>query len=252
MRRKRTRGGSLRSLTLATCTPPGCLRDTTLAPGLTALDPRLPDHLAAASPIAVAWRRLDRTLEAMGRRKNRPGQRIFRKLSRQQKPKYLWIGCADSRVPANEMVGLLPGELFVHRNVANVVSLNDPNCLSVIQYAVDILQVWHIIVCGHYGCGGVQAVLDDVSLGLCDQWLKHVRDVYQKHREELSQLKRVLLANRLCELNVIEQVNHVAETGILRNAWERQQRVSVHGWVYSIDDGFLRDLWISIERPGSL
>jgi carbonic anhydrase len=172
----------------------------------------------------------------------------FQRLSRQQKPQYLWIGCADSRVPANEIVGLLPGELFVHRNVSNVVALNDPNCLSVIQYAVDVLQVRHIIVCGHFGCGGVEAALENRSLGLSDQWLKYVRDVRDKHREQLGALKKVMRWNRLCELNVIEQVLHVAQTSIVRDAWSRQQRVIVHGWIYAIDDGLLRDLGISITR----
>ena len=133
---------------------------------------------------------------------------FFQRLSRQQSPKYLWIGCADSRVPANEIVGLLPGELFVHRNVSNVVSLDDPNCLSVIQYAVDVLRVRHIIVCGHFGCGGVEAALEDRSLGLSDQWIKYVRDVRDKHREQLEGLKKTIRFNRLCELNVIEQVLH--------------------------------------------
>jgi carbonic anhydrase len=174
---------------------------------------------------------------------------FFQKLSRQQKPQYLWIGCADSRVPANEIVGLLPGELFVHRNVSNVVVLDDTNCLSVIQYAVDVLQVRHIIVCGHFGCGGVEAALEDRSLGLIDRWLKHVRDVRDKHREQLGALKGILRFNRLCELNVIEQVLHVAQTAIVRDAWSRQQKLSIHGWVYAIDDGLLRDLGISITRP---
>src|ERR1700694_4138950 len=137
---------------------------------------------------------------------------FFARLSRQQRPKYLWIGCADSRVPANEIVWLLPGELFVHRNVSNVVALDYANCLSVIQYAVDVLQVRHIIVCGHFGCGGVEAALEDRSLGLSDQWLKYVRNVRDKHREQLGALKKVIRGDRLCELNVIEQVLHVAQT----------------------------------------
>lgn len=174
---------------------------------------------------------------------------FFQKLSHQQAPKYLWIGCADSRVPANQIVGLLPGELFVHRNVSNVVNLDDPNCLSVIQYAVDVLHVRHIIVCGHYGCGGVEAALEDRSLGLADQWLKHVRNVRDKHHQQLSSLKKVLQWNRLCELNVIEQVLHVSQTSILLDAWARQQKVSIHGWIYAISNGLLRDLDISITRP---
>ena len=174
---------------------------------------------------------------------------FFQKLSRQQTPKYLWIGCADSRVPANEIVGLLPGELFVHRNVSNVVSVDDPNCLSVIQYAVDVLHVLHIIVCGHLGCGGVEAALEDRSLGLSDQWLKYVRNVRDKHWEQLSALKKVIRFNRLCELNVIEQVLNVSRTNVARDAWARQQRISIHGWIYAIDNGLLRDLRISITRP---
>ncbi len=172
---------------------------------------------------------------------------FFQKLARQQTPKYLWIGCADSRVPANEIIGLLPGELFVHRNISNVVALNDPNCLSVIQYAVDVLQVRHIIVCGHYGCGGVEAALEDRKLGLADEWIKHVQNVRDKHSEELSSLKKVIKFNRLCELNVIEQVHHVAETSIVLDAWARQQRVSIHGWIYAIENGLLRDLGITLR-----
>jgi len=175
---------------------------------------------------------------------------FFQRLARQQTPKYLWIGCADSRVPANEIVGLLPGELFVHRNVSNVVALDDPNCLSVIQYAVDVLQVRHIIVCGHFGCGGVEAALEDRSLGLCDQWLRYVRDIRDKHREQLGALRKVIRCNRLCELNVIEQVLNVAQTSSVRDAWSRQQRISVHGWIYAIDNGLLRDLGVSLTRSG--
>ena len=175
---------------------------------------------------------------------------FFQRLSGQQTPKYLWIGCADSRVPANEIVGLLPGELFVHRNISNVVAHNDRNCLSVIQYAVDVLQVRHIIVCGHFGCGGVEAALEDRSLGLCDQWLRHVRDIRDKHREQLGALRKVIRCNRLCELNVIEQVLNVAQTSSVRDAWSRQQRISVHGWIYAIDNGLLRDLGVSLTRSG--
>ena len=146
---------------------------------------------------------------------------FFEKLAQQQSPKYLWIGCADSRVPANQIVGLLPGELFVHRNISNVVALDDPNCLSVIQYAVEILRVEHIIVCGHLGCGGVQAVLENRTLGLSDQWLKHVHDVRNKHRMRLDRLESVSRFDRLCELNVIEQAMNVARTSIVRQAWSR-------------------------------
>jgi carbonic anhydrase len=174
---------------------------------------------------------------------------FFQRLSHQQTPKYLWIGCADSRVPANEIVGLMPGELFVHRNISNVVALDDPNCLSVIQYAVDVLQVRHIIVCGHFGCGGVETVLEGRSLGLSDRWLKYVHDVMDKHQEQLSGLKKVIRFNRLCALNVIEQVLHVSETDIVRDAWARQQRLSIHGWIYAIDNGLLQDLSMTMSRP---
>jgi carbonic anhydrase len=177
----------------------------------------------------------------------RPG--FFEELSQQQTPQYLWIGCADSRVPANEIVGLLPGELFVHRNVSNVVALDDPNCLSVIQYAVDVLHVRHIIVCGHYGCGGVQAALEDRSFGLSDLWIEHVCRIREKYREELNDLPEKSRFKRLCELNVIEQVSNVAQTGILRHAWARQQRVSIHGWIYAIENGLLRDLNVLVTGP---
>jgi len=174
---------------------------------------------------------------------------FFQRLSRQQTPRYLWIGCSDSRVPANEIVGLLPGELFVHRNISNVVAPDDMNCLSVIQYAVDVLRVRHIIVCGHFGCGGVEAALEDRRLGLADQWLKHVRQVRDKHREQLAALKKVIRFNRLCELNVIEQVVQIAQTKIVGDAWARQQSISIHGWIYAIENGLLRDLRICITRP---
>jgi carbonic anhydrase len=174
---------------------------------------------------------------------------FFKKLSRQQSPKYLWIGCADSRVPANEIVGLMPGELFVHRNVSNVVSLDDSNCLSVVQYAVDVLHVEHIIVCGHFGCGGVEAAMENRRLGLSDQWLKHVQDVRDKHREQLGALQGAERWNRLCELNVIEQVINVTRTSIVRGAWARQQALSIHGWIYSVANGLLRDLNVSIAGP---
>ena len=177
---------------------------------------------------------------------------FFQKLSHLQQPQYLWIGCADSRVPANEIVGLLPGELFVHRNISNVVAANDVNCLSVLQYAVDVLQVRHVIVCGHYGCGGVEATLQDRKFGLADQWLKNVHDVRIKHWEQLAEMKKVLQFRRLCELNVIEQVLHVTQTSIIRDAWQRQQRVSVHGWIYGIENGLLQDLSLCISHPGEV
>ena len=173
---------------------------------------------------------------------------FFQRLSHLQQPQYLWIGCADSRVPANEIVGLLPGELFVHRNISNVVAANDTNCLSVLQYAVDVLQVRHVIVCGHYGCGGIEATLEDRKLGLADQWLKNVREVRTKHWDQLSGMKKDLQSRRLCELNVIEQVLHVTQTGIVQDAWERKQQISVHGWIYGVENGLLRDLGLCISH----
>ena len=170
---------------------------------------------------------------------------FFATLSRQQSPAYLWIGCSDSRVPANEIVGLLPGELFVHRNVANVVVHTDLNCLSVMQYAVDALQVGHIIVCGHYGCGGVQAALRGDKLGLIDNWLRHVQDVGNKHRAQLDKIADpARRLDRMCELNVIEQTMNVSQTTIVRDAWARGQTLTVHGWIYDLQDGLLRDLGI--------
>jgi len=183
------------------------------------------------------------------RRMTRQNRRFFTNLARQQKPKYLWIGCADSRVPANEIVGLLPGEIFVHRNVANLVIHTDINCLSVLQYAVEILEVEHVIVCGHYGCGGIEAAVEDQRHGLIDNWLRHVRDVYQRHAAELDrETDRKTLLKRLCELNIQEQVLNVANTTTLQDAWGRSQGISVHGWVYDIRDGLLRDLGVSISK----
>jgi carbonic anhydrase len=170
---------------------------------------------------------------------------FFLRLSRQQTPAYLWIGCSDSRVPANEIVGLLPGELFVHRNIANLVVHTDLNCLSVMQFAVEILKVRHIIVCGHYGCSGVQAALRRDRLGLSDNWLRHVEDVRQKHLQRLPGLESEA-ADRLCELNVIEQVVNVCQTTIARDAWERGEELAVHGWIYSLKDGLLRDLNMTV------
>jgi carbonic anhydrase len=166
---------------------------------------------------------------------------FFSKLSRQQFPEYLWIGCSDSRVPSNQIVGLLPGELFVHRNLANLVVHTDLNCLSVMQFAVDILKVRHIIVCGHYGCSGVQAALKSDRIGLSDNWLRHVQDVRQKFATVLAKAGRDA-SDRLCELNVIEQVANLSQTTIARDAWERGQSLTVHGWVYGIQDGLLKDL----------
>lgn len=168
---------------------------------------------------------------------------FFATLSKQQAPEYLWIGCSDSRVPANEIVGLLPGELFVHRNVANVVIHTDLNCLSVMQFAVDYLKVKHIMVTGHYGCGGVKAAMEDRQLGIVDYWIRNIRDVYYKNQDLMDLItdeKQRL--DHLCELNVIEQVAHVAQTNIVQNAWKRGQELSIHGWIYGIHDGIIRDL----------
>jgi carbonic anhydrase len=174
---------------------------------------------------------------------------FFAKLSRQQTPDYLWIGCSDSRVPANEIVGLLPGELFVHRNVANLVAHTDLNCLSVMQFAVEVLQVKHIIVCGHYGCGGIKAALNGDRLGLIDNWLRHVQDVRQKHSSLLSMISDASKrSDKLCELNVIEQVSNVCQTTVVKEAWARGQKLDVHGWIYAIRDGLLRDLNITMAK----
>jgi carbonic anhydrase len=178
---------------------------------------------------------------------------FFLKLSSQQSPDYLWIGCSDSRVPANQIVGLLPGELFVHRNVANVVVHTDLNCLSTIQFAVDVLKVKHIIVCGHYGCGGVRAALRGDRLGLIDNWLDHIQDVRQKHETRLIKINEETQQwDRLCELNVIEQVMNVCRTTIVRDAWSRGQQLAIHGWIYKVQDGLLRDLNICITRPDEI
>jgi carbonic anhydrase len=176
---------------------------------------------------------------------------FFAELARQQSPEYLWIGCADSRVPANEIVGLLPGELFVHRNVANVVVHTDLNCLSVMQFAVEVLKVKHIIVCGHYGCSGVNAALHRDRIGLADNWLQHVQDVRHKHERRLECVSGDGSArcDRLCELNVVEQVGNVSRTTIVRDAWLRGQELAVHGWIYGIKDGLLRDLDCTITSP---
>jgi carbonic anhydrase len=168
---------------------------------------------------------------------------FFLKLSQQQSPGYLWIGCADSRVPANEIVGLSPGELFVHRNIANLVIHTDLNCLSVLQFAVEVLKVRHIIVCGHYGCSGVLAALRGDRIGLSDNWLRHVQDVRQKHEKRLAAAgDEASAADRLCELNVIEQAANVCQTTIVRDGWQRGQELHVHGWIYGLRDGLLRDL----------
>ena len=168
---------------------------------------------------------------------------FFLKLSKQQNPEYLWIGCSDSRVPSNQIVGMLPGEIFVHRNIANIVVPSDLNCLSVIQYAVEVLKIKHIIVCGHYGCGGIKAAMENKEHGLIDNWLKHIKDVYRTHRAEVDTLQdETEKLNAMCELNVVEQVANVCNTTIVRNAWKSGQELSVHGWIYSIENGILQDL----------
>jgi len=178
---------------------------------------------------------------------------FFQRLVAQQNPKYLWIGCSDSRVPANEIVDLLPGELFVHRNVANVVVHTDLNCLSVLQYAVDVLHVEHVIVVGHYGCGGVRAALQGRPLGLIDNWLRHVQDVAERHAGFLGGLPdEETTVDRLCELNVIEQVHHVARTTIVHDAWARGQALTLHAWVYGIADGLVNDLGMEADSPDKL
>lgn len=175
---------------------------------------------------------------------------FFRELSAQQAPAHLWIGCSDSRVPANEIVGLMPGELFVHRNVANLVMHTDLNCLSVLQYAIEVLRVRHVIVCGHYGCGGVRAALDGAKLGLIDNWLRDVQDIRAKYARHLDGLgDGPARADRLCELNVLEQAAHVCETTIVQDAWARGQALSVHGWIYGLHDGLLRHLQFCVTAP---
>ncbi len=178
---------------------------------------------------------------------------FFARLAGQQAPEYLWIGCSDSRVPANQIVGLLPGDVFVHRNVANVVVHADLNCLSVLHFAVDVLKVKHVIVCGHYGCGGIGAVLRRERHGLVDDWLRHVRDVARKHAARLAAIEDETERHaRLCELNVIEQVVNVSQTAVVRDAWERGHSLALHGWIYGIHDGLLRDLRISGERADEI
>jgi len=178
---------------------------------------------------------------------------FFHALAKQQNPRYLWIGCSDSRVPATQLVGLQPGEMFVHRNVANMVIHTDFNCLSVMQFAVDVLGVSHIIVCGHYGCGGVQAAMQNLQLGLIDNWLRHVQDVMHNHAPLLAKIAdETERLNKLCELNVIEQVLNVSRTTVLQNAWGRGQELAVHGWIYGIRDGLLRDLNICITNQNEL
>ena len=177
---------------------------------------------------------------------------FFQKLAQQQTPQFLWIGCADSRVPANEIMGLLPGEVFVHRNVANLVVHTDMNCLSVLQYAVDVLKVKHVLVTGHYGCGGVKAALEDQEFGLIDNWLRHIKDIYRLYEAEFEGLDTQQRFDQLCELNVVEQVANVCHTTIIQNAWKRGQDVSVHGFIFSIEDGILRDLGVHFNAVNQL
>ena len=178
---------------------------------------------------------------------------FFSKLTNQQTPRYLWIGCADSRVPCTQLVDVLPGDMFVHRNVANLVIHTDFNCLSVMQYAIDVLKVEHIIVCGHYRCGGVQAALQQQSFGLVDNWLRHIQDIIVKHQRYLdtfpTEQERL---DKLCELNVMEQVFNVCENTLVRNAWQRGQKLSVHGWIYGVEDGLLRDLALSLSSTAEM
>ncbi|HOY01505.1 carbonate dehydratase [Zoogloea sp.] len=190
----------------------------------------------------LAWSRKMRQVD--------PG--FFEKLSTLQNPEYLWIGCSDSRVPANEIIGLLPGEVFVHRNVANVVVHTDLNCLSVIQFAVDVLKVKHIMVVGHYGCGGVKAALKRERVGLVDLWLRHVQDVHVKHLDRVELLPPEMRHDRLCELNALEQVVNVCQTIVVQDAWKRGQPLTVHGWVYGLKDGLIRDLGINVSRREDL
>lgn len=178
---------------------------------------------------------------------------FFERLANQQNPQFLWIGCSDSRVPANQIVGLDPGEVFVHRNIANVVVHSDFNCLSVLEFAIEVLKVKHVIVCGHYGCGGVKAAADNHHLGLIDNWLRHIRDVRQKHEAILSRITdESARSDRLCELNVVEQVRNVCHTSVVQEAWERGQELSVHGWIYAVHDGLIRDLDVTTTNQADI
>ena len=183
-------------------------------------------------------------------REEDPG--FFERLSRQQAPQYLWIGCSDSRVPANQIMGLAPGEVFVHRNIANVMVHTDLNCMSVIQFAVDVLEVRHILVVGHYGCGGVHAALHGQRVGLADNWIRHVGDVAQKHGTLLEAIPQDRRDDALCELNAIEQAENVCLTTVIRDAWARGQKLAVHGWVYSLADGVVRELGMDVDSPEAL
>ncbi|MDB6073753.1 MAG: carbonate dehydratase [Verrucomicrobiaceae bacterium] len=203
----------------------------------------------AANPLAS----LIANNKAWSEKRRAADPEFFSRLTRQQAPEYLWIGCADSRVPANEIVDLAPGELFVHRNVANVVVHTDLNCLSVLQYAVDVLKVKHVMVVGHYGCGGVAAALNNLKLGLINNWLRHVQDVSQKHATLLNEVPSgSARVNRLCELNVIEQVVNVCQTTVLESAWERGQDITVHGWIYGLNNGLVHDLDVDIADTDTI
>ena len=182
--------------------------------------------------------------------RDRPG--FFTSLESQQNPKYMWIGCSDSRVPANQITGLEPGEVFVHRNVANVVVPSDLNCLSTIQFAVDQLKIQHLMVVGHYGCGGVKAALNNIRVGLADNWLRHIKDVRDRHQAILEVVAAEARLDMLCELNVIEQVMNVAHTNVMQDAWARGQKVALHGWVYGLKDGLLQDLHITLDSEDGM
>ncbi len=178
---------------------------------------------------------------------------FFSKLSNQQAPEYLWIGCSDSRVPANQIVNLLPGEVFVHRNIANLVIHTDLNCLSVIQYAVEVLKIKHVIICGHYDCGGVKAAMEPYEHGLIDNWLSHIRDTHRIYKSQINGLKtKKEQLDRMCELNVIEQVNNICQTTVVQNAWKEKQDLTIHGWIYGIEDGILQDLNVCITGPDDI
>jgi carbonic anhydrase len=178
---------------------------------------------------------------------------FFARLSKQQNPEYLWIGCSDSRVPANEIVDILPGEMFVHRNIANLVIHTDINCLSVIQYAVDVLKVKHIIICGHYGCGGIKAAMDNCEHGLIDNWLRNIKDVYRYHQDQIDLLESEKEKyDLLCELNVVEQVSNICHTTIVQNAWKSGRELAIHGWIYRIQDGILKDLDVCTTSPEAI
>ncbi len=209
-----------------------------------AADPAAPDSLCAMSGLADLFERN----RAWAAAKVAENPRFFADLLDRQAPEYLWIGCSDSRVPANQVVGLAPGEVFVHRNVANVVGHTDLNCLSVLQYAVDVLKVKHVIVCGHYGCGGVKASLERSRHGLIDNWLRHVMDVSEKHAAELASIPEEQRVDRLCELNVIEQAMNVCQTTVVEDVWARGQELTVHGVIYGLHDGLLRDLDVSASE----